>query len=335
MQLQTAKHQRQRVGVAMTRKPALILLLLSVSLGCAVTRVQRAPNAGLIAAGPGGAAGYQHGIERSHFIVGAGRRSVTEFGFVKVVGSVGSFAVDAVNGAVIALPHARSAEQQKDVWYTLGSHKHDEQVVAYFTAAGIPRDQIGDVHATTSMYASGGERDSSAAQPKIAGWQSILQRVVVGGIPVIDSVAWARLNDEGKVITELVYWPPVPGKAIDDARRLRAKLSDESARAAFLAHLPRDLPSGNVVIRHSSITANGPFEVFASYDVVDHRTSVEYTSPSGSSRIVLAASVVRHFDIDGNERKLPQERRSPSGDFPTKKRQASRTRAAPALGGRP
>lgn len=300
----------------MIRNPVLILLLSSVISGCAVTSVRTAPPAGVIAADSNGAVGYQHGIERSRFIVGEGRRSVSEFGFIKVVGRAGSFAVDAANGAVIAIPNARSTEQQKDVWYTLGFDKHNEQVLAYFVAAGIPRDQIGKVHAIMSMYASGGERDSSPAQPRIAGWQSVLQRVVTG-VPVIDSVGWARMNDQAKVITEWVYWPPIPSKVLDDARRLHAELLQESDKAAFLSRLPPDLPPGNVVIRHSSATANGPFEAFASYDVIEHRTLGESTSLSG-------AGIVRHFDIDGNERKLPQERRDPGGDFPTEKRPPSR-----------
>lgn len=318
MQLHIASHERKRMAAAMIPKPVLILLLLSVTSGCTVIHVRKAPAAGAIVADSGGAVGYQHGIERSRFIVGEGRRSVSEFGFIKVVGSAGSFAVDTANGTVIAIPNARSADHQGDVWYTLGPVKHNEQVVAYFIAAGIPRDQIGGVHATTSMYARGGERDSTGAQPRIAGWQSVLQRVVVS-VPVIDSVGWARMNDEGNVITEWVYWPPIPRKAIDDAKRLRVLLSQEAQRAMFLSRLPPNLPPGNVVIRHSSVTASGPFEVFASYDVVEHRMSAELIGRSGADSSVRSVSIVRHFDIDGKERKLPQERGGPSGDFPTKK----------------
>jgi len=306
----------------------LYLFVIALTISCADTKVPQAPNAGIIQTDSGGVVGYQHGLEHSRFIVGTNGRAVSEFGFIKVVGTEGTFAVDAANGAVIAIPNARSAEQQRAVWYTLGADRHNQQVLAYFVAAGIPQDQIGGVHATTSLYASGGADDSSAAQPKIAAWQSILQRVT-NGVPVIDSVVWARMNEQGKVISEWVYWPPISGKTIGEARRLRAMLSQESERAAFLSRLPRDLPPGEVVIRHSSATVSEPFEVFASYDVVERKTARDLKSSSDANGMTLGVSVVRHFDVEGNERKLPQERRSPSGDFPAEKRPPPRTGAVP------
>ena len=96
-------------------------------------------------------------------------------------------------------------------------------------------------------------------------------------------------------------------------------LAQDSSKASFLARLPRDLAAGKVVIRHSSVAESGPFEVFASYDVLERRTSQD-ASASTASRVPQRTAVyVRHFDVDGNERKLPQERRSPSGNFPSEK----------------
>jgi hypothetical protein len=88
---------------------------------------------------------------------------------------------------------------------------------------------------------------------------------------VIDSVAWARINEQGKVVSEWVYWPAIPAKALADARRLE-ELVASSAKTGFLARLPAGLPSGKLAIRHSSATAEGPFEAFASYDVLEKRT---------------------------------------------------------------
>src|SRR6266496_3491169 len=128
-----------------------VLVFSCAITGCAITGARQAPPAGPIAADPGGAAGYQHGMERSQFIVGDAPRSANQFGFTKLVGSEGSFAVDMTNGAVIAIPGAHSADMQKDVWYTQGSAKHNDAVRAYFIAAGIPPDQIRGVHALTSL----------------------------------------------------------------------------------------------------------------------------------------------------------------------------------------
>ena len=308
----------------MIREHFYLVMIACIFSGCTYNKVPQAPPAGNIRADSGGGDGYQHGIQHSRFIVGANGRGVSEFGFIKVVGSEGTFAVDANNGAVIAIPNARSTEQQKSVWYTLGADKHNQQVLNYFVAVGFPKDQISGVHATTSLYASGGAEGSAAPapQPKIAGWQSVLERVI-NGVPVVDSLAWARMNDQGKVISEWVYWPAIPSKAMDEARQLSAKVSQEGERAAFLSRLPPDLPSGKVVIRHSAATAQGPFEAFASYDVVERRMLSESMGPSGADRMIPAVSIVRHFDVEGKERKLAQERPSPGGDFPAEKRPPS------------
>ena len=296
----------------------LCLVVACILSGCTNRDVPPAPPAGDIAADAGGAVGYQHGSKHSRFIVGADGREKSEFGFIKLVGSEGTFAVDATNGAVIAIPNATSTEQLKRVWYTLGAESHNRQVLDYFVAAGLARDQIGGVTAMTSLYASGAAGDSAAARPMIGGWQSVVQRVV-NDVPVIDSVVWARMNDQGKVIGEWVYWPAIPAKAIGEARQLRATLSQQAERAAYLARLPRDLPLGNVVIRHSSATASGPFEVFASYDVVERRSSQDSTDAPRLEGRATTASIVRHFDIEGNERKLAQETGSKGGDVPAEK----------------
>ena len=296
----------------------LCLVVACILAGCSNRDVPPAPPAGDIAADAGGAVGYQHGSKHSRFIVGADGREKSEFGFIKLVGSEGTFAVDATNGAVIAIPNARSTEQLKRVWYTLGAESHNRQVLDYFVAAGLARDQIGGVMAMSSLYASGAAGDSAAARPKIGGWQSVVQRVV-NDVPVIDSVVWARMNDQGKVIGEWVYWPAIPAKAIGEARQLRATLSQQAERAAYLARLPRDLPLGNAVIRHSSATASAPFGVFASYDVVERRSSQDSTDAPRLEGRATTASIVRHFDIEGNERKLAQETGSKGGDVPAEK----------------
>ncbi len=317
MQLHTSGRRSIGMGKAMIHNPLFLVILVTCIISGCAKKVPQAPPAGDIQADSGGVAGYQHGFKRSKFIVGADSRETSEFGFIKVVGSEGTFAIDAANGAVIAIANARSAEQQKGVWYTLGANKHNQQVLDYFVAAGIPQDQIGGVHATTSLYASGGADDSSSRQPKIAGWQSVLQRVI-NDVPVVDSLAWARLNDQGRVLAEWVYWPPISARAIEDARQLRASLSRQSERAALLSRLPRDLPPGKVVIRHSSASSGGPFEVFASYDVVERRT-LETASAPDAVGMVLPALIVRHFGVDGTERKLAQERGSPSSNVPAEK----------------
>ncbi len=101
----------------------------------------------------------------------------------------------------------------------------------------------------------------------------------MGNFPVVDSVAWAQLDSQGKVVSEGVYWPAIPAKALADARRLEAALAQESGRKQFLSHVLAALPAGKVVIRHSSAAMlKGPFEVLASHDVLERRASREEES---------------------------------------------------------
>lgn len=303
MQLHTDEHRPRSLGVAMKRYPSLVWAAIILSSGCAHRVASKAPVSGVIEAPSGGSVGYQHGVDRSRFIVGANRRTVSEYGFAKVVGSEGAFAVDVKNGAVIALPNASSPEQRKPVWYTGSADEHNRQVFAYFVACGIPKEQIASVSATTFLSASNGEASADGRSPKIAGWQSILQRRV-GEIEVVDSVVWARMNDQGRVLSEWVFWPALPSNAITEAGQLRSKLAAESERATFLASLPSGLPSGKVVIRHSSAVSSEPFEAFASYDVLQ---PLDVSSASQGESAAPGISVVRHFDINGKERKLAEE----------------------------
>ncbi len=300
----------------------LALILLAGAVGTAGG--QTFP-AGLLRADDGGAPGYQHGFERSRFFMREQQsavRRVEENGFAKVVGPAGVFAVDLRNGLALAVqsggankgeataPEAASAQP-----YSLDAGKHNEQVTDYLVSAGIPRDQVGGVHANTYLSASGSTQDERPAAPRVDGYASILERKIDKfGIP--DSTAWARLDEQGRVISEWVYWPPIPAKALADARRLEELVASKDQ--AFSGRLPSGLPLGKVVIRHSSATEDGPFEAYASYDVVERRETVIPPLDRTQNEVRVVSVNVRHFDLDGNELRLPQERRNHGADFPLK-----------------
>lgn len=308
-------------------------IAILVSATCAGSAIAQSPSPGLIATDKGGATGYQHNLERSRFVIGttdAKLRHVEEYGFSKVVGSDGVFATNRQNGLTIAVQSDSSdkgdvkvGRKEAKAGYVMNPDKHNEQVVNYFVAAGVPKDQIGGVHATTYLSSSGSAKDARPAPPKVDGYASVLERKIEK-YSVVDSVVWARMNEQGKVVSEWVYWPAIPAKALEDARRLE-ELSGSSGKTDFQARLPAGLPSGKVVIRHSSATAVGPFEVFASYDVLERRTSSETAggkTPDGktpSTAHPVVSVVVRHFDVDGVERRLPQERRNLGADSPKEK----------------
>ena len=276
---------------------------------------------GMIASDEGGASGYQHSVERSRFVPGRldeQQRVIKEFGFSKVEGSFGVFATNLRTGVVIATQNGgvdknmayppQQAEGKAE--YLLSPDRHNAMVMEYFIAAGIPRDQVGGIHAST--YLSGGGVGEDAAQVrKVDGYASVLKRVVGDKFPVVESVAWARLDDDGKSISEWVYWPAIPAKALADARLLQQKTTGPG-KAEFLARLPAGLSTGalsagTVVIHHSSATDEGPFQALATYDVIDNLVKL----PEGydkMSKVPRGGTVVRHFDKEGVERRLPSER---------------------------
>jgi hypothetical protein len=185
--------------------------------------------------------------------------------------------------------------------------KHNEIVMDYFIAAGIPKDQVGGIHANTYL-SGGGLGENTASVRKVEGYASVVERVVGGKFRVAESSAWARLDNDGKSITEWVYWPAVPAKAVSDARLLE-EFTSGPKKSEYLARLPAGLPPGNVVIHHSSATDEGPFEVLATYDVTV--TSGEYSEGADKmSKPPFGVTTVRHFDVEGVERRLPSERLS-------------------------
>jgi hypothetical protein len=133
----------------------------------------------------------------------------------------------------------------------------------------------------------------------------------------IDSIAWARMTEQGNVISEWVYWPAIPAKILADARRLEEQIAP--GKTTFLVRLPSGLPPGKVVIRHSAATAEGPFEVYASYNVVERTESTLPARDKNLGDVKVISVNVRHFDVNGDEIRLPQERRNNGADFPSKK----------------
>jgi hypothetical protein len=241
-------------------------------------------------------AGYQHQVRGSRFALGEVLETRSEYGYHKVVGAQGVFATDEVNGAVLAIPNAGAPIL--DVGPPKGTGEdHNARVVAYFKANGIAADQIGSVSAYPMLGRGGLATDLArpdAPAPKLIAYYSVLNRAV-DGIPVADSVAWARINANGDVVSETVYWPEIPASVVAEARQLRDSLALPGQAAAFRARAAiGDDSDGRVVIRHTAHTWRGKSGAWALYDV-------NYRIPGERS------SYTRHFDKDGIERRLPEE----------------------------
>ena len=292
-----------------TLAPLALFLLVAA---CTERSQRQPPTAGPIRTEDGGAAGYQHGPDRSRVNLGDDRRTVDERGFLKIVSATATFAVDASNGAAATIPNAsRLAALEDAAPRPLDPRQHNQQVVDYFVAAGIPKEQVAGVDALTLLAARGETRSSQSPQPEVVGYQSALKRSI-GGVAVADSVAWARLTDRNEILSEAVYWPALPRAVVADAAELQRRLNDAQQRQSFLTILPAGLPEGQVVIHHSPATARGEFQAVATYDVA---APVYAPVPAGAGRIDRPVSwVVRHFDLQGREIRLPHEQPAPGSE---------------------
>ena len=284
---------------------------------CAASDTQ--PKAGIIESDAGGAVGYQHGLKQSRFVTGKESQTVDAAGWSKQVGAEGAFATSLHNGVVLALPNAHAQLGRKSECVT-DPDKHNDEVLRYFVAAGIPRDQIAGVHAMTLLSSTGRRGEARASAPKIDGYISVLERKIVD-YNVPDSVAWAQMDKGGNIISEGVYWPAIPSSAVRDAKHMKDMLATNADKAKLLAHVPAGLAPGEVVIRHSSAAMQqGSFEVLATYDVMEQRTSPEAVASASARGTRQGSVIMRHFDSDGVERRLPQERRNAEKEYPSPKK---------------
>jgi len=263
-------------------------ILIGVSLAitaCSSERPQEPPSAALDTGAANVVAGYAHAFSRSAFHIGSDTTQTRAGNVDKFVGSEGTFAVNRINGAVTATPHAGAASELAPP-LTTNVNLHNETVRKYFTSAGLPPDQIGQIDIGSSMISSGRVGEANG-RPRFLGYTSTVTRKVAG-YPVVESVASARMNASSEVVHEHVYWPELPLSVVDDARALDALIHDPSRSRRYLAALPNQGADGRVVIHHKSSSELSSFEAKAYYDV-------------------LVNKVWHHFDIHGVEIRLPQE----------------------------
>jgi hypothetical protein len=246
---------------------------------------------------------------------------VAEHGYLKQVGDQGTLAVNPNNGSTFGIPNA-AAPGQRSRPYGASPQDHDAFVRRYFIGLGMPADQIARVHAMTMLEVSGSSDATAKPRPMVTAYYSVLDRAV-HGVSVPDSFAWARVDAEGHVIAEAVYWPALPGDVVSEAKGFSETLSDKERESALKARMPANAESVQAAIRHSSAWVDVPFDAFASYDVIvrtDLLPDAAVAKRGTSPRLAPGEIVVRHFDAEGVERFLPQERRTIGRADPQQKR---------------
>ena len=167
---------------------------------------------------------------------------------------------------------------------------HNQMVQEYFVGAGLPADQIAGVQ--TMYFGSATGAVGTSAQPVLESINSILMRSV-NGVPVVESIAWAKLTTTGEAVMEHVFWPPIDPSVVAQAASFTASLADSSQHAAFLARLPGTVyKERGVVIHHTDPSVHAAPVAYVAFDA--------QIDPQGSA-------AMRHFDMNGVEFRLPQE----------------------------
>lgn len=232
--------------------------------------------------------GFQHSFASSEFAIGAVQSTINENGWAKVIGSNGVFATNLNTGAVRAVPNGDSPASQLPA-LTGDPDVHSAHVLAYFEAAGLPSDQVAAVHVTTMMGGGGLGPPPVGFRGNFIAYNSVIGRAI-NGITVADSFAWARFNNQGQVMAEAAYWPPIPASVVNDALTLQAQFGAPTAMTTFVAALPvKAIDAGRVVIHHTYSASRGIFAAVACVDIDEYTSALNHRGRT------------RHFDGSANE----------------------------------
>jgi hypothetical protein len=188
---------------------------------------------------------------------------------VRWVGADGVVATNA-NGAELGIMNASAPETNLPDW-SGDSAALQAHVSEYFAAMGVQACQILSPEVTSG---SGGESIDLARGIK--------------GIPVSESIAYARFNTADQTTSEGFYWPTIPSDTVAAAQSLSARIADAAGLASYQALLPADAQAtGQVVIHHTSAFSMTAFRSAGTYDV----------ELSGGT---LGAGPTASFDEQGN-----------------------------------
>jgi hypothetical protein len=225
--------------------------------------------------------------------LGPSARSSRENGLFKISGEHAVLGQDEANGATMLVPNADAPKRRP---FGASLEEHGEAVREFYLAAGLDATQVSSAQGLVGGSRSARSADDVPIEVGPVEYYSVLNRQIEG-IPVPDSFAWAQLAEDGTVIAAGAYWPPIPKTKVLEAKAFAARIASPVEGAQYMRNLPpieSAGPPGQVSVRHSSF-AQPELEPYVVYDIV---TLV------GVGR----TSVTRHFDANGAEVRLPQER---------------------------
>jgi len=212
--------------------------------------------------------GAAYDLTKSRFAFGSPPVRDDANGFMRWVGDHGVVAIE-VSGGEIGSLNGGAPEASLPDWSS-DPAALEAHVSAYFASFGV----------TSCQTASAQEFDGT-------GGRTISLPRSVEGIPVSESLAYARLDNQDQSTSESFYWPTIPAQVVTTARALHVRLADPTELAAYKAKLPADAQGdGSVVLHHTSSSSTTPFAAAATYDVV-------------MSVGLLGLPAILSFDADG------------------------------------
>jgi hypothetical protein len=197
--------------------------------------------------------GYVHRFDRSRFNAGDIVAEIDESGMHKFVGTNGTFATDLATKAVVGMADVPIPDPVFGVYPGTDSDQN-AAVRAYFVSAGLPDGQVASVSAFGTGFVKGDD--------VLEGWYSLLNRTYEG-IPIVDSIATALFEADGRSGHEEVHWPEIPAQVLEQALAFQTMLADPARQADFIQKLPAGSRAGGLVIRHTSWFWDGAFRAEA------------------------------------------------------------------------
>lgn len=207
--------------------------------------------------------GASYDITRSRFAFGSKPVALDAGPLVRWTGSDGVVAIW-TDGSEMASMNAGAPEADLPDWSSDGNALA-AHVTAYFVSMGVATCQISGTDGTYS--GGGGGSVEGGAMFTVASQTNVGLVRSIGGVPVVNSIAFARFDKDDQTTFETFYWPTIPAEVVTAARAFHDKLAAAGALAAYKAKLPADAQGdGQVVIHHRVGGSSLPFTAVATYD---------------------------------------------------------------------
>lgn len=209
--------------------------------------------------------GASYDIQKSRFAFGSTPVAVDAGPLVRWTGKDGVVAIW-TDGSEMASMNGGAPESNLPDWSSDGNALA-AHVKAYFVSMGVATCQISGTDGTYSV--GGGGSTNGGPMFMVASQATLGVLRSIDGVPVVESIAYARFDTDDQTTSEAFYWPTIPADVVTAARAFHEKLAAPGALAAYKAKLPADAQGdGQVVIHHRAAGSSLPFTAVATYDTV-------------------------------------------------------------------